>query len=181
VNDEIIVHLSGCPGSTAGTASADMLIELVVQRLTLGQDVAAVKYASGQPIDDPIREQKILQSAAHALNRTGLYQKIGRQFFRDQIEASKVIQRGLHHRWYAHPKEVPAVHRNLAAEVRPELDRITAQMKRQFKCMEELPHLRLSYIEDLVAKRYFAELSLPQLPKLHRNAAVFALRSFCTE
>ncbi len=181
MKDQITVHLSDCPGSTAGTASADMLIELVVQRLSLGQDVAAVKYASCQPIDNPIREQEILQSVAHELNRTGLYQKIGRQFFRDQIDANKVIQRGLHHRWDAHPREVPAVHRNLAAEVRPKLYRITTQMMRQFKCMDELPHLRLGYIAEIVATRYFTELSLPQLPRLHRYAAVFALRSLCTE
>ncbi len=181
MKDQIIVHLSGGQGSTAGTASADTLIELVVQRLTLGQDVAAVKYASCQPIDNPIREQEILQSVAHELSRTGLYQKIGRQFFRDQIDANKLIQRGLHHRWYAYPREVPAVHRNLAAEVRPKLDRITTQMMRQFKCMDELPHLRLGYVEEFVAKRYFTELSLPQLPRLHWNAAVFALRSLCTE
>jgi chorismate mutase len=157
---------------------SDVLIELVVQRLALGQDVAAAKYARRQLIDDPVREKKVLRSVAHALNRTGLYQKIGRQFFQDQIEANKVIQRGLHHRWYAHPQEVPAVRRDLAAEVRPKLDRITRQMMREFTHMDELPYLRLGYIEDLVAQQFFAELSGPQLPQLHRSAAVFALRSF---
>jgi chorismate mutase len=177
MNDQII-HVAGSPGDPPGAAPSDVLIELVVQRLTLGQDVAAVKYASRQLIDDPVREKKVLQSVAHALNRTGLYQKIGRQFFRDQIEANKVIQRGLHQRWYAHPQEVPAMRRDLAAGVRPKLDRITRQMMRQFECIDELPYLRLAYIEDLVAQRYFTELSRPQLPQLHRSAAVFALRSF---
>jgi chorismate mutase len=178
MNDQIMVQVSGLPGSTSGAAPSDVLIALVVQRLTVGQDVAAVKYASRQPIDDPVREKKVLQAVAHALNRTGLYEKIGRQFFRDQIEANKVIQRGLHQRWYAHPEEVPPLDRDLATTVRPELDRLTRQMMRQFECIDELPYLSLGYIEDLAAQRFFAELSRPQLPQLHRSAAVFALRSF---
>jgi chorismate mutase len=180
VNNKTTIHSSGRPGNCARMDSLDMLIELVVERLTLARDVATIKYPR-QPIDDPIREHKILQSVACALNSIGAYRKIGRQFFRDQIEANKVIQRGLHQRWYAHPEEVPGVRRDLAAEVRPELDRITAQMMRQFKYMDEVPHLRRGYLEDLVAVEFFTELSLPQLPELHRHAAVFALRSFCTE
>jgi hypothetical protein len=49
---------------------------------------------------------------------------------------------------------------------------------RQFTHMDELPYLGLGHIEDLVAQQFFAELSGPQLPQLHRSAAVFALRSF---
>jgi chorismate mutase len=45
----------------------DTLIELIVQRLTLAEDVAAGKFVGGQPIDDPIREQRILDSVAGVL------------------------------------------------------------------------------------------------------------------
>jgi hypothetical protein len=37
----------------------DKLADLVVQRLTLAQNVAATKYASGEAIDDSIRELEI--------------------------------------------------------------------------------------------------------------------------
>ena len=103
MSDQLAVHRCGCP---AAEGPLGKLIELVVQRLTLAHDVAAVKYANGQPIDDRAREPEILQDVAGALE-AGPYQQAGIQFFRDQIEANKVIQRGLHHRWHAHPRRGP--------------------------------------------------------------------------
>jgi chorismate mutase len=161
--------------------SLDRLVELVAQRLALGQDVAAAKFADGSPIEDPIRERRILNSVYCALNGMGLYQEIGVQFFQDQIEASKVIQRGLHQRWRAHPEELPAVHRNLAAEVRPKLDYITMQMMQQFIYMDEVPYLGHACIEDLLGEQFFTKPPLRQLRELRRDAAAVALRSFCTD
>jgi chorismate mutase len=161
--------------------SLDRLVELVARRLALGQDVAAAKFASGGPIEDPIRERMILKSVYCALNGMGIYQEIGVQFFHDQIEANKVIQRGLHQRWRAHPEELPAVHRNLAAEVRPKLDRITAQMMQQFIHMDEVPQLRCARIEDMLDGQFFTRPPLRQLHGLRRDAAAIALRSFRTD
>lgn len=181
MSDQTVVHHSDGLGNTAGRARLDRLVELVVQRLTLAQDIAAAKYGSGEPIDDPIRELEILESATRALNAMGLYQRIGLQFFRDQIEASKVIQRELHHRWHRHPEEVPAANPSLNAEVRPKLDHITMQIISQFKCMKEMPRFSPREITGLVEKRFSTTLPGRQLPKLHRHAAVFAMRSFCAE
>jgi chorismate mutase len=175
------VHPSGCTGSAAGVGTLDRLVKLVAQRLALGQDVAAAKFVNGGLIEDPIRERRILNSVYCALNGMGLYQETGVQFFRDQIEASKVIQRGLHQRWRAHPEELPAVHPNLVAEVRPKLDCITAQMMRQFMHMEEMPHLECAYIEELLNGQFFTKPPLRQLRELRRDAAAIALRSFCTD
>ena len=91
MSDQTSVHQSGCPGNTAGGADLDRLIELVILRLALAQDVAAAKYGSGAPIDDPIRELEILESAARALSAPGFDQRLGILLVRDQIEASKVI------------------------------------------------------------------------------------------
>jgi chorismate mutase len=159
----------------------DKLVELVVQRLSLAQDVAAAKYTSGNPIDDPIRELEILQSAAQALNGLGLHQQIGMQFLRDQIEANKVIQRELHHRWNRHPEEVPAANPDLAVEVRPELDRITKQIIQQFQYINKIPRVARRDIKDLIDRKFPATTPGLQLPKIRRNAALFAMRSFCLE
>ena len=179
MNNQITVHPSGCSASGA-INSVDMLVELVVQRLALGQDVAAAKYVSRQPIDDLARERVIMDSVARVLSDTGASREIGLQFFRDQIEANKVIQRGLHHRWYAHPDEVPAVGGNLPTQVRPKLDRITGQMLRQFMHLGDVPQLMRGHIEDMLDKRLTA-MPRRQLPGLHRTAALFALRSLCSE
>jgi chorismate mutase len=164
-------------GPGARSRSLDVITDLVVQRLTLGREVAAIKYASGLPIDDPAREQEMLESVDRALRGIRLYQQSGKQFFPDQIEASKVIQRGLHQRWQLHPDEIPAVRRDLP-EIRVELDSINAQMIRQFQCMNEVPYLERQDAGDLLINRYFAALPTWQLPRLHQAAALFALRSF---
>ena len=176
-----IVHGSDYQGSTAGGDPLDKLLELVVQRLALARDVAAVKYLRGEPIEDPVRERKILGAVATALDACGRNQRIGMQFFRDQIEASKVIQRGLHHRWYAHPEEAPTTHRSLAAEIRPELDRIAWQMIAQLGCLTEIPQAKRADIADVVDKRLFSTMPARQLPRLHHAAAVFAMRFLYTE
>ncbi|MFE0028718.1 hypothetical protein ACFWX1_47535, partial [Amycolatopsis sp. NPDC059021] len=38
------------------------LTDLAVQRILLGDKVAAAKFGTDQPIDDPVREQKVLDS-----------------------------------------------------------------------------------------------------------------------
>jgi chorismate mutase len=168
---------SGCEEIAGSAAQLDTLVELVVERLSLARDVAAAKYGSGDPIDDPIREQQVLRSAGCALNVTSVSHRTGMQFFRDQIEASKVVQRGLYHRWHRHPEEVPAANRDLAAEVRPRLDRITAQIIQQFKCMDEVPSFKPGDVADLIDRRVSAAVPERQLPRLHRHAAAFAMRS----
>lgn len=159
----------------------DVLAELVVQRLTLSQEVAAAKYTSGQPIDDPIRERRILESVSQTLDDARVNRETVLQFFSDQIEANKVIQRGLHQRWYAHPEEVPSVSHDLTAELRPKFDCITKQMLEQFSNMKEVPLLRWAGIEDLIDGKFMSRPFRRQLLGLHRSAAVFALRSFSTE
>ena len=178
MTDQTAVHRCGCP---AAEGPLDKLVELVVQRLALAHDVAAVKYANGQPIDDRVREEEILQAVASAPGASGPCRQTEIQFFRDQIEASKVIQRGLHHRWHAHPEEVPAAYLSLAAEARPKLDRITTQIMRQFESAAKMPRVSLADVSDLVDKRLSTEASARRLPRLYRAAALFAMRSLCTE
>jgi chorismate mutase len=181
LSDHTNVRQSRRGGDDVDRTQLDKLVELVVQRLSLAQDVAAAKYTSGNLIDDPIRELEILQSAARALNGSGLYQRIGMQFFRDQIEANKVIQRELHHRWNRHPEEVPAANPDLVAEIRPQLDQLTKQIIHQFQSINKIPRLACGDIKDLIDRKFPATTPGVQLPNLHRNAAIFAMRSFCAE
>lgn len=168
------------PAATVESGPVDALAGLVVQRLALGQDAAAAKYASRQAIEDPARERRVLEVAASALEGTGKLRDAGLRFARDQIEASRVIQRGLHQRWYAHPEEVPVDRRELTAQIRLDLDRVTLQLMRQFNTLTVLPRLRRDLIEDVI-DRQFAAMPAPPLPRLYRHAALFALRSFCLE
>jgi chorismate mutase-like protein len=169
------------PENSIGSGSLDRLAELVIERLALSLDVAAAKYFNGRPIDDPVREHQILESMTRELNGFGLPRQIARQFLSDQLEANKIVQHQLQQRWREHPEEVPAVRRSLSAEIRPDLDNITAQMIGEFKHMEEVPQVRYGYIEDLVDAKLLTKMPSPDLQKANRDAAVFALRSFVAE
>jgi chorismate mutase len=174
------VPISGCVPRPARMGSGDALAGLAVRRLALANDVAAAKFSSGQPIEDPVRERMILHSVSCALKDTGRYQELGMRFFRDQIEANKIIQHGLHQQWHDHAEELPATHRDLAAELRPELDSITTQMIRQFTSMRETPRPSFGYIEDLLARNLLHDTASAAAFELRREAAIIALRSLFT-
>ncbi|MEU6911747.1 chorismate mutase [Streptomyces olindensis] len=104
------------------------ITELIAQRLLLADKVAAAKYGTDTPIDDPAREAQILDDVRARAAGLGLDPDAVAAVFRDQIEANKLVQRGLYARWDAHPDERPTERPDLAKEVRPALDRITTQL-----------------------------------------------------
>jgi chorismate mutase len=179
MSDSDRTKYSGQAGNATAMRWLDTLIELIVRRLALAEDIAVGKFGSGQPVDDPIREREVLDPVARVMRDTGTYQEVVFQFFVDQIEAGKVIQRGLHQRWHVHPEELPAAHRDVA-QVRPEFDRITTRMLWQLVYMSEWPDLGNGRAQVLVEKRLAARPSLRHLEGLLRDAAVTALRSFAT-
>ncbi|MFE7898143.1 chorismate mutase [Streptomyces sp. NPDC057424] len=99
--------------------------DLLAQRLLLADKVAAAKYGTATPIDDPAREAQILEDVRARAAGLGLDPDGVAAVFRDQIEANKLVQRGLFARWDANPDERPTERPDLAKEVRPALDRIT--------------------------------------------------------
>ncbi|MFI7011167.1 chorismate mutase [Streptomyces sp. NPDC050145] len=110
------------PHALTGVAS------LAADRLALADKVAAAKYGTSAPIDDPARERQVLDDVARRAAALGLDPAWAQAVFRDQMEANKQVQRGLYARWDAHPEERPAERPDLAKEVRPALDRITAAL-----------------------------------------------------
>ncbi|MGI3197577.1 gamma subclass chorismate mutase AroQ [Streptomyces sp. GLT-R25] len=86
------------------------------------------KYGTESPIDDPARERQILDDVAARAAGLGLDPDSVTAVFRDQIEANKLVQRGLYARWDAHPDERPTERPDLAKEVRPALDLITTRL-----------------------------------------------------
>src|SRR5258708_1676609 len=108
MGDQAMACCCAGPDNATAMGSLNTLAGLVIQRLDLAGDVAAIKYDAGRPIEDSGREQEILESVPRALEGFPDRQEAALQFARDQIEANKVIQRELRQRWYAHPEEVPA-------------------------------------------------------------------------
>jgi chorismate mutase len=155
----------------------DTLVYVAARRLVIGVDVAAAKFLSGQRIDDRTREQEILESIAGKLKPAERRHALGMDFFRDQLEANKVIQRGLHRYWDEHPEKFPGKHRHLATELRPQLDVVNSHMLLVLTHMENMPPVRRSYIDGLFDRKLRSSTALRQLGKLRRDAADIALRS----
>ena len=103
------------------------LVRSAAERLQVADRVAAAKWITGQPVADTVREQQVLDSVARRARARGIDPEAARRIFRDQIEASKLVQRALHERWTAHFEQAPTVP-PAPDETRPAIDRIDADL-----------------------------------------------------
>ncbi|TDD03843.1 gamma subclass chorismate mutase AroQ [Nonomuraea deserti] len=154
------------------------LVELVVERLRLADAVAAAKFGGTSPIADPERERALLGRVATLSARTGLPAEAGVRFFRAQIEASKVVQRGLHARWRARPELRPRERPDLAIEVRPRLDRLTPRLLRLLKEAERGRSVP-GRCQARLADARLAAQTRARFDGLHRDALRSALIPVC--
>ncbi len=100
------------------------------------------------------------------------------EFFRDQITASKVVQRGLFAQWTAHPDQVPGSLSDLSV-IRARLDLLTKQLLHEFKATQHLRNTFVGCRAQLLLgteSGAFAE----RLDTLHRQALKDATPSVCT-
>jgi chorismate mutase len=154
------------------------LTNLAAERILLADKVAAAKFGTTQPIDDPVREQQVLDSVATMSHSIGIDPAVSVQFFRDQIEANKVVQRGLYSKWEAYPELRPTHRPDLSTEVRPQLDQITGEMLQQLRATQAVRnampgcHVFLSNAGLSTERGY-------HLDGLHRASLKVALRSVC--
>jgi chorismate mutase-like protein len=98
------------------------------QRLLLAQAVARAKWNVQAPIEDVQREEQVIQAAIKQGAPLGLSSAWIQQVFRAQIEASKTVQRELYAKWTAQHAGKFDDAPDLAKTIRPELDRLTAQL-----------------------------------------------------
>ncbi len=90
--------------------------------------VAKYKWNHNIAVEDVAREQVILQSLAKRAQAAGVPPTLAERFFKDQIEAAKLIQNSLIAEWRSNNRpsfdNVP----DLKAEIRPQLDTLTARL-----------------------------------------------------
>lgn len=152
------------------------VVELAAQRLATADLVAAAKWGTDSPIDDPAREQQVLDNVAAQATRLGADPDEIRTIFRDQIEANKVVQRGLFQRWTDHPDQAPTTKPDLTV-VRQQINQITSALVQALADTSEN--------RDSIACR--PELTLAafqvhhenRLDTLHTRALIRALPSVC--
>lgn len=111
--------------------AADQLLPLVetsARRLNLAQEVAYAKWETGTAVEDPPREEHVIASAVSEGRTEGLDPSVVSRFFRAQIEANKVVQSTLLSTWHKAGKAPDHQTQDLAATIRPQLDKIQQQL-----------------------------------------------------
>lgn len=108
------------------------LTDLLVERLLLARDVAASKFLTDAPVDDPAREEQVLEDVRELAATVGLDPDDIAAFFRDQFAASKLVQEELFARWTADPAQAPTTRPDLDG-VRHQLDQLTGRLLRALR------------------------------------------------
>jgi chorismate mutase len=163
------------PGRSLGRLG--QLTDLVIQRLHVSDDVAASKFGTSSPVDDPTREQQVLEQVRNQAGDLGLDPVSATAFFQDQITASKVVQKGLFARWAAHPEEAPTTRPDLG-QIRTRLDQLTADLLRELKATVRLRDEPTTCTVQLAVAAGSGAV-LERLNALHRQALTGAVHSVC--
>jgi chorismate mutase len=110
-------------------ARADNLLRLLDERLRISSLVAQAKWNSGGPIEDVAREAQVVEAFVTRSRESGLDEMVALPFMRAQIEASKVRQRALFHKWRERRQPPFAKPPDLVEEIRPRLDALTFKLR----------------------------------------------------
>jgi chorismate mutase len=124
------VLLAGCAAQPPAVdiEKIDRVLTLIQQRLGYMEDVARNKWNSGAPIEDLPREREIIAGIGLRAAGYGLDAEIAQDFFRAQIEASKVMQNARFREWRVQNQPPFRNLPDLRDEIRPALDALTPMM-----------------------------------------------------
>ncbi|MEU1365204.1 chorismate mutase [Streptomyces sp. NPDC005803] len=175
---------SAAPARAASVAAASRngpdrlhpLVDLSVRRLATADVVAAAKWGTGGPVDDPAREQQVLESVARQARAAGADPGETVRVFREQIEANKQVQRALHDRWKADPSQAPTLRPGLT-EVREEINRVNGELVRAIA--DSAAARTAPSCDGALAAAEARVRRHRHLDRLHATALTHALRTVC--
>lgn len=169
----VTVLAAGCASAqTARDTPLQDFVRTVTQRNALAHDVAAFKFPQGRPIEDPVREAEVLAAKRAAALAQGLDADAVVDFYRQAIEANKLIQHVDVHRFVLGDTPPPAPPLD---QLRHQIDAVDAQLLARWPAVES--HRDGGACRGAVARSMAAEA----LPPLDHVALVRAMISFCRE
>lgn len=137
--------------SAADTAKVNRLLQLISERLDMAPEVARAKWNTKTPIEDPSREEQIIDAVSKRAGEYHLDPQVVKAFFIGQMEASKVIQNTLHAEWVAKRQPPFAKTADLVKDIRPALNQLTPAMMQALA--EALPVLQQPGGRQLLEKQ----------------------------
>lgn len=123
-------HASADDRLLDGSDSIDGVTRLIAARLAWMPAVAAWKWQHHVPISDPVRERAVIQHAADVARSMGLDPDAVEKLFEWQTAEARGLEAQCEREWqhagFRYPRPVP----DLAGELRPTLDALTAAQLR---------------------------------------------------
>lgn len=171
-------------GVVAGAAPAQAddgggltgLVDAAAERLGTAEAVAANKWNTKGPIEDPTRVEQVLSGVAADAAARGVDSERVRRIFRDQISATEAIEYARFAQWKLDPAAAPATAPDLASS-RAVIDGLNRTMVDQMAAQWSL--LQSPACPDRAREATDAVAARRALDPLYRQALSFVTRSYC--
>ena len=138
--------------------------------------VAASKWLSGGPINDPARVQQVIAAVSRDAQSAGVSTDYVTRVFTDQIDATEAIQYNRFSSWKLDPAAAPVAAPDLSAS-RQTIDGLNHQMV--VEIAQEWPVLRSPECPATLASAKSAIAVSRALEPLYVQALDAATRSYC--
>ncbi|WP_135453404.1 chorismate mutase [Mycobacterium sp. DL99] len=172
-----LAALCGAPLARAQDASPLLpLVDAAAQRLQTADPVAANKFRTGGPIEDPRREQQVIDATTAEAGSRHIDPAYVGQVFRDQIDATVAVEDGLFAQWKLDPGTAPTSAPDLAAS-RTAIDALNHTMVNEIA--DQWPTLHSPSCPGDLASAVDGVAAARDLDPLYRRALDYATRSYC--
>lgn len=168
--------LMGCALPARSATPLEPLLDRIVERNAIGDQVALSKWDSGKPVLDATREAAVLASVRAQAPAHGVDPDDAARFFGMQIESNKLVQYELLSRWHLRGRAPNSPRPDLAA-LRARLDQLQGEM---LDALQASAAVRQAPDCPATTARAAEAYALRwQLDQLHRTALVRSLGDFC--
>ncbi|MFC5722848.1 chorismate mutase [Streptomyces gamaensis] len=164
-------------GHRTAEQHVEALARLAAQRLATADQVAASKWISDKPIEDPEREKQVLDAMDAEAQRLGIDRATVERVFQDQMEANKYVQHQLHDYWREHSDQAPTTAPDLST-IREEINRINAGLLTAIQGAQ--PLLSAPQCSGVREKAYRTTVHDLRLDALHAQGLRRALTGLCS-
>ncbi len=152
------------------------LVHAAAQRLQVAEPVAASKYLTGGLIEDPAREQQVLDAVASDATNRQIDPGYVTTAFRDQIDATVAIEYTRLAQWKFDPASAPVDAPDLSSS-RATIDGLNREMVTEMADEWQVLHSPACVADLTAAKAAVGQARA--LDPLYRQAVDVATRNYC--
>ena len=152
------------------------LVDAAAQRLQVAEPIAATKLLDGGLIQDPAREQQVLDAVAAAATERNIDRAYVTNIFRDQIDATVAIEYSRLSQWKLDPASAPLTAPDLSSS-RAAIDGLNWTMVTEMADEWQELHSPMCLADLDAAKNLVAQARA--MDPLYRQAVDFVTRNYC--